>query len=259
MRRLAMAVMIFVLAGMGALPQTSIAQDQNWQLTFSEEFSGTGISDNWELLDPYGGFVRNNENDLAYTNDEQTFRVQDGVLSIIAHERPAEYDGQFRKYTSGIMSTKGRFSQLYGAFEVRFKAPQNCQGAFPAVWLAPESLEWPPEIDVVEHICKDPNTLYFNNHFFNSEGELDNNNAWTIIDSPVGEEFHTVTMIWDPDAIVWLLDGQEVHRATTGIPDQPMFPVITMVVGGNWAELPDETTKFPVEFQVDYFRIWQRV
>src|SRR5258708_25793122 len=72
--------------------------------------------------------------------------------------------GQDRPYTSGIITTKDKFTQEYGYFEMRARVPHG-QGLWPAFWLLHSGpLPW-TEIDIFEILGKDTTTMYMSNHW----------------------------------------------------------------------------------------------
>ena len=77
------------------------------------------------------------------------FRVQNGVLSIVASRTPPELKAVLfnNPYVSGILTTQESFSQKYGYFEIRAKIPLGI-GVWPAFWMLANDGGWPPEIDV---------------------------------------------------------------------------------------------------------------
>ena len=60
----------------------------------------------------------------------EALSVSSGMLHISAAARP----GDGLPYTSGTITTRGKFSQQYGYFEMRARVPQG-QGLWPAFWL----------------------------------------------------------------------------------------------------------------------------
>ena len=89
------------------------------------------------------------------------FRLADGKLEIVAEPLKEELR-QFtwgRSYTSGLLTTKASFSQMYGLFEIRAKMPKG-KGLWPAFWLLPVNRAWPPEIDVLEVLGDNTKKLY---------------------------------------------------------------------------------------------------
>lgn len=92
------------------------------------------------------------------------FDVRDGVLHVEARPIPADRlaavrerlmrSGQGRyaagvRYYTGRLSLEPTWSQTYGYFEAVARIPEGV-GLWPAFWLGPATLGWPPEIDVFE-------------------------------------------------------------------------------------------------------------
>ena len=105
-----------------------------------------------------------------------------------------------------MITTLHSFSQRYGYFEMRAKLPRG-KGIWPAFWLLPQDLSWPPEIDIMESIG-DPNTVYVTAHSTTKKAE-------GIKVGVKGDGFHTFAVAWDPKLIVWYVDGAEVGRQPT--------------------------------------------
>ena len=72
--------------------------------------------------------------------------------------------------------------------------------------------------------------------------------------------FHTFAVDWEPDHIIWYVDGVERRRITANIPTQPMYLVANLSVGapGSWAGPPSRYTVFPAQYKIDYIRVYQR-
>jgi beta-glucanase (GH16 family) len=226
-----------------------------WELAFSDEFDGDALDySKWTPKDPWG-VVRNDELQAYIV---KAFAVKDGVLSIRCEDEPAFYDGAKRDFRSGMMTTTGKFSQRYGRFEIRCRVPKG-RGLWPAFWLLPEPPAWPPEIDVLEILGQETDKIYFSNHWPDPAGRDGNSLSQTGEFKGVdfSDRFHTVAMEWRPGEIRWYVDGVERHRSDQSVPDQPMFLLVNLAVGG-WAGHPVAETKFPAEFLVDYVRVWRR-
>jgi len=73
-------------------------------------------------------------------------------------------------------------------------------------------------------------------------------------------DWHVFGVEWEPDRIVWYLDGEEYWRYEDAdhIPDVPMYLLVDLAVGGNWPGPPDGSTHWPADMLVDYVRIWKR-
>lgn len=221
------------------------------QLIFADEFDGAAVDQTkWVLQDPYGK-ERNHELQ-AYVSDAIT--VSDGVLQIKAERRLAIYDGKTRDYTSGMMSTYQKFDTQYGRFEISSQVPDG-KGLWPAMWLLPTNLGWPPEIDVFEVLGQNTSQVIFTNHWKDTDGEHQQNQG-TFQNGNFSEGFHVFAMDWSPTEIVWSVDGTERFRSTVGIPNEPMFLLLNMAIGGDWQGAPDDNTVFPAGFEVDYIRIY---
>jgi len=230
------------------------ADRPGWKLTFHDEFDGQAMdTQKWNPNDPWGR-ERNHELQAYVTN---AFKVKGGILCINTDKRQAFYSGKQRAYTSGMMTTQGKFSQQYGRFEIRCRVPKG-KGMWPAFWLLPDSLGWPPEIDVLEVLGHNPNKVYLTNHFRDEQKKHGSHGgSWSGPD--FSAQFHEFAVEWSPKAIVWFVDGVERFRSEKSIPQGKMYMLVNLAVGGDWPGAPDEKTQFPAAFEVDYVRVYQRV
>jgi beta-glucanase (GH16 family) len=242
-----LAAILFALPGLAQ-------QKPGWKLTFQDEFDGARLDlSKWNPQDPWGK-VRNRELQ-AYVKD--AFEVRGGVLHVKAEKRAAEYDGATRQYASGMMTTYGKFSQKFGWFEIRCRVPKG-NGLWPAFWILPDSLGWPPEIDVLENLGQDTQTAYFTNHFIGPDGRHASKGSGKVATPDLSADFHTYAVEWTPAAIVWYFDGVEKFRSEQGVPQQPMYMLVNLAIGGEWPVAPDDTTPWPSSFDVDYVRVYAR-
>ena len=170
------------------------------------------------------------------------------------------------EYTSARLITAGKFTQRYGRFEARMKMPRG-QGVWPAVWLLGADMPtqgWPDagEIDVMENVGKEPQTVYGTVHgpgYSGADGKAGTRRA----DAPLADAFHTYRVDWTPNRIVWFLDGVEYHRVTPSdlrgrdwVFDRPFYLLVNLAIGGTWPGNPDADTEFPARLLVDYVRVW---
>jgi beta-glucanase (GH16 family) len=179
------------------------------------------------------------------------FAVQNGTLSITFQPTPANLAprlGGF-KYVSGLITTQPSFAQQYGYFEMRAKLPRG-KGVWPAFWLLPADLSWPPEIDIMESVG-DPSKVYVTYHSKATKLE-----GKEIAVSP--DDFHTYGLSWDKDQIAWFVDGKEVRReATPADLHRPMYLLANVASGGDWAGVPDASTPLPARLTIDYIRAYR--
>ena len=155
-------------------------------------------------------------------------------------------------YSSGRITTLGRFSQMYGYFEIRARFDPG-RGLWPAFWLLPSGGGWPPEIDVMEVLGHEPNTVYATVHSTAAPRQ-------TVISQLSGRDdgWHRYGVRWGPETIDVFVDGIKTGSARTpSDAHQPMYMIVNLAVGGNWPGYPDAATKFPATLDVDYVRAWK--
>jgi beta-glucanase (GH16 family) len=194
--------------------------------------------------------------------------IEDGKLVLTARpEKVKGWRGRTFPYTSGMV-TSGRyyadprsatgFEATYGFFEIRAKIPAG-QGLWPAFWMLPSSHDSLPEIDIMEVLGHAPTLLELHLHRRDKNGEK-RSAAKTVATKDLSNGWHVYGVDWSPDRIVWYLDGQEVWRFSERetIPNEPMYLLINLAVGGSWPGNPDGTTRFPARFEIDYVRAWKR-
>jgi beta-glucanase (GH16 family) len=179
------------------------------------------------------------------------FATRGGMLEIAAQPVPEglsqRLDGY--RYASGLITSQPSFTQTYGYFEMRAKLPRG-KGVWPAFWLLPADLSWPPEIDVMESVG-DPGVVYATLH----SSQVKATGTETRV-SP--DDFHTFAVSWDKDQVIWFVDGREVKRMPTpGDMHKPMYLLANIALGGDWAGQPDHTTPFPARMSIDYIRAYR--
>jgi beta-glucanase (GH16 family) len=237
-----------------------------WSMTFHDEFDTFDLS-RWQTKYAWGGRSMNNEMEIyvdkGYAGTGtmplglNPFLVQNGYLSIRADHAPANIETQLagKSYTSGLLTSYGSFSQLYGYFEMRAQLPLG-RGLWPAFWLLPVDITWPPEIDIVEALMHQPTTIYTTIHMATTW----NPQAQTGFTSSVADtttSFHSYGVLWSPNSIAWYFDHKRI--ADTPAPSnmqKPMYLLVNLAVGGTWPGPPDATTKFPANMLIDYIRVY---
>jgi beta-glucanase (GH16 family) len=234
-------------------------RESGYVLTFNEEFTGSGIDPrHWRTAYRWGPEVTINQ-EIAYYVDTQNphnpipanpFSVQDGTLTIAA----TPYAHGKLKYASGVITTRRLFSQRYGYFEARMKAP-NGRGAWPTFWLLPESDVWPPELDIMEMTGLNTETLLLTQH----ENEGQNIGHSCHVRTPdMADDFHTYGLLWTKTDLFWYFDGEQVcHQPTAASVRVPMYMLINLAIGsGGWTGTPGPETRFPQTLMVRYVRAY---
>jgi beta-glucanase (GH16 family) len=188
----------------------------DWALTFGDEFEGTSLDlSKWATT--YADGSRTNNDELEWYVDDAHI-VSAGTLKLLA-----KYDTVQPgfPYTSGMISSHNGFSQAYGYFEASMKIPSG-YGLWPAFWLLPLPLNWPPEIDVMENLGKDTRRIYMYHHYSTNypyPGEPEGGSVGTSYYGPgYSSGFHTYGVEWSPSAITWYIDGVQRYRSTYKVP-----------------------------------------
>lgn len=232
-------------------------------LVWSDEFNGSGInSANWRY--DIGGWGWGNWESQYYTNRPENARVENGALIIEAHEE--DYLGS--GFTSARLITQNLREFQYGRVEARVKVPEGA-GTWPAFWMLGTGLgepgrTWPDvgEIDILEYVGREPNVVIGALHGpgFSGGGAID---QWSRQNAPIANDWHVVAVVWNYAGITWFLDGVQFHHVSRDDPpgnwvfDQPFFIILNLAIGGTLGGEIDPTLVFPLQYQIDYVRVYQ--
>jgi beta-glucanase (GH16 family) len=189
-----------------------------------------------------------------------TAREADG--SLMCYYGPCEY-------TSARLLTKERFEVAYGRLEARIKVPRG-SGLWPAFWMLGTDLDragWPTagEIDVMEHVGREPNEVFGTLHGPGYSGGQSYGQTYDL-GKPVADAFHVFAIEWQPDHIAWFIDGFQYFEASPAdaelqgkqwVFNQPFFLLLNVAVGGNFGGPVGPETEFPQNLLVDYVRLYQ--
>jgi beta-glucanase (GH16 family) len=225
------------------------ASGNGWQLVWSDEFDGTTLN-TAKWLNPDTGNGCNGYTQSSIV-EEDSYLDGNGNLVIRAKSQASGGCGP-NHYTSGQISTKGRFTQAYGKFEFRAQMPAGGGGIWPGLWLVPFNA-WPPEIDVLETVS-DMSTVYMNYHWTQNGHQ----EALASYSNPgLATGFHTYAVEWEPGIINWYIDGVQARPAVTGshVTNIPMGVLIDIYLGG-WAG--GVSAPLPQHMLVDYVRVYSR-
>jgi beta-glucanase (GH16 family) len=248
-----------------------------WQLTFSDEFDGQSIDrSKWKFSDFWGNrTLGGNAEKQCYFSKAVT--QSGGYLHITATPGAtpaADCKGAASdlQYISGLLSTSGcpwyekseecarlkPFAQSEGYFEMRAKLPKG-KGFWPAFWLVPLEDGTPPEIDIMEALGHQPNTVYQTYHYLDAaKAHQKAGNVYNGQD--FSTKFSTFGLDWHAGVLIWYIDGREVFRfASEAVSSKKMYLLLNLAVGGYWPGDPDATTSFPAEMLIDYVRVYKRV
>jgi beta-glucanase (GH16 family) len=243
---------------------TNPAANLNMKLVWSDEFDGTGLADSsrWAYEK---GVLRNKEAQYYVANRLENAQMRDGRMVITA--RKESWEGS--QYTSSSLTTRGKFEFRYGRVEVRAKVPRG-RGAWPAIWFLGAnigSVGWPKcgEIDLLENVGYNPDRVFFNVHTKKYNHTKKTNKGANIAVNNFPDEFHTYTLDWTPDKLIWSFDGKSVFEFVNEGNDEdawpfdkPIYLILNLAVGGTWGgQKGIDDAAFPMEYLIDYVRIYQ--
>lgn len=247
--------------------QTSGAPYGDMNIVWDDEFNGTNATPNpsiWTYDIGNGGWG-NNELEY-YTSRTNNAFVANGLLHIVAREESTNGSS----FTSARIKSEGLFSFTYGRLEWRAQMPYGV-GFWPALWMLGNnisSIGWPDcgEIDVLENKGTNTTLVQSSIHYGG-----DATGYYNFIDGTAITNFHTYTLDWTTNALLFYVDGHLFETQTswgnTNGPypfpfNQPFFLIMNLAVGGNYVGNPsvssiESQTAFPSQVLVDYVRIYR--
>ncbi|HUW92898.1 MAG TPA: hypothetical protein VMV74_07030 [Bacteroidales bacterium] len=220
------------------------------ELTFSDEFDGDA-PDRKKWLSKYfwGDKLLHDSysvaTDLQFYTPAENFEVRHSVLRIIT--RPQKISGKvwdpekgfFTKefaFTSGLLNSGVSFRQKYGIFTAKINLSDPAvRNAF---WLLGDRIT--PHIDV----CRSGSgKVWFD--LFSPTG----NHYKKNIGSRYLSGFFIFSLEWRPESLVWKINGEEVMRETSGVPQEEMYI--------NLAGGVDRPVGGISSMEVDWIRVYQ--
>lgn len=270
-RFIAMALGTFALAaGLALWPTAPIAEPSGQSSAqpnvdgfqgrpFIDGFDGESLdSTSWNTCYWWGCTIASN-GELQWYEPSQV-RVADGVLYLTADAVPVESpkDGLFQ-YRSGMISSgpskhggKPRFAFTYGAVEARLRVPAG-KGLWSALWMLPAFGTSRPEVDILEIVGNDTRTSW---HFFHPGDRKSKNFAHSEKGPDLADGWHVYRLEWLPGTLRWYVDGKLIFTVKSDqVPDEPMYVMANLAVGGRWAKSPSDSTQFPAALLIDYIEI----
>lgn len=251
-------------SGSGTANESASNPDLNWTLVWEDEFDVDGLPDStkwgYEV-----GYIRNNEKQY-YTNARlENARVEGGNLVI--ESRKESYEDF--EYTSASLNTFATAQWRYGRVEVRAKLPTGT-GMWPAIWMLGmnrSEVGWPRcgEIDIMENVGFNPDTVYANIHTASYNHVLGTNKGDKLYVPHPHEDYHVYAIDWYEDRIDFFVDEIEYfsfENEGTGEDAWPFaqehYLIINAAVGGAWGGARGiDDTIFPQVYYIDYVRVYE--
>ncbi len=235
------------------------------RILLDEDFDGTKLDTtiwntcHWWQED--GCTIGSNE-ELEWYLPQQV-AVSDGALQLTAEHRAiSASDGKDYGFASGMVTTgppahekAPKLAFTYGKVEARFRIPTG-QGLWPAIWLLPANEDSTPEIDILEVLGHDAGRLRMRLHPKDRDARSIGKKYVLPDGYTLAGGWHTIAVDWSPGKLVYYLDGRQVWQLVDEqVPDEPMYLVMNLAVGGAYPGPPDADTKFPAVFGIDHVRI----
>lgn len=268
--------------------QNGVAADLTEQkLIFSDDFSSGQLDrSKWNVRTT--GKVVNNEQQ-AYVDTDETIYVaaapdetnaENKVLVLHPRHRPGytTADGQRFDFISGRIDTRDKFDFQYGAAEARVLLPRGA-GVWPAFWILGYD-RWPGsgEIDVMEYVGE-TDWVSAGVHGPGYSGESGLVNKFFFSEREDAPSWHTYSVHWAPDSIVFKVDGLVVYRVTRPMVDffgswefdNRKYLILNAALGGTYpyktngvqtpyyglpAATVDLISEEAVKVAVDWVRVW---
>ena len=206
-------------------------------LAFDKGFSGSSLSTStWSSCYPSSICT-----DYGNSTEQEWYRrsadvVSGGVLHLVATATPtkgidASGAPKVFQYRSGMITTKKSFNFTYGYVQVVAQIPGGA-GTWPALWLLPQTTEWPPEIDIMENFG-DPNSIRTTYIEGTAVAPVQAASENFTTGSNLTTGYHTYGLLWKPGSLTWYLDGKVVDTfSSTTVSHQPMYFLANLAIDG---------------------------
>jgi beta-glucanase (GH16 family) len=246
-----------------------------YTLVFSDEFDESALdTSKWWTRFVYGGGTLDRLNDEKERYREHANHVMTGSSIKLMGYKVGTSDPAGVNYESGMLRSKT--TVRYGYVEARVKMPPGV-GSWPAFWLNPEDVTWPPEIDIFEFVNNGiddkPNMIHSGviDHGAQGSGFLfadpNFNKTWTFWTAPFDfpADFHVVAALWDQTSVATFVDGKMiVQRGYQWLHDDGgsagyAHVLLNYAIGGAWAgRYGIDDSAFPQGLEIDYVRVYQK-
>jgi beta-glucanase (GH16 family) len=236
-----------------------------WKLTFEDDFTTGKIDDKKWMNSFFWGKVLLNDRyvlagDQHFYTDNKNIEFNGTTLKIITRQEKARgkvwhplhgFSEKDFDFTSGMLSTAHSFRQKYGKFEAKIKVDGNFP-VYQAFWLKGEKIV--PEIDVFKFNMDKKNRFQMSSIW----GDPSNVKSAQRITSKISgssftSDFFIYSLEWAPEKITWKINNLEVFSTTTGIPDEPLF---LMLSSGIQKNAPIQ--QLPAAFEIDWIRCYEK-
>lgn len=233
------------------------------KLIWSDEFNSASQPDraywNYQLGDGCPDLCGwGNNEEQVYTQDVTNVRIEDGKLIIEAIKKDSIW-------TSARLTTRGKMNFTYGRIEFSAKLPSGT-GTWPALWMLGEAIDtqgWPAcgEIDVMEHVGRNPGVVQSALHSQSSFGDTENKGDTQV--ETFDAEFHVYGANWLENKIEFFVDDKifytyqpELLNEETWPFQHPFYVIMNIAMGGGLGG-PIDPALTKARMEIDYVRIYE--
>jgi beta-glucanase (GH16 family) len=217
------------------------------------------------------GFLRNEEEQYYTAGARANFQVSSDGLKLIAL-RETLPNAAYRKgagnwkqaraeahYTSTSLLSKAAWQNV--KIEI-VASVSGGKGAWPAMWLRSPNVKAFGEIDMMEHIGREPDIVHTAVHYGASLDSRDVKSADRTIPGLQGRDV-LYTAALTPDTVTVEIDDQPMmtmdrNLVTDGVRplQQPFNLIINLALGGAWPG-PIDDAALPAVLTIKSIRIWE--
>lgn len=194
---------------------------------FAASFSGSALDTSvWDTCYPWlsqqgcNNFGNHEESEWYLPSQ---VKVSGGLLHLVAQRKatlgtsstgaPKRYDCR-----SGMITSYPGLRFKYGYVQIIARIPSS-PGLWPALWLDPANLGWPPEMDMVESWGHG----VFAGSFFHPFPKGTKSDRGLISPPSAAAGWHIFALSWTRTQMTWLMDGKVTLTVRTKVPHQKMF------------------------------------
>lgn len=250
--------------------------DTDWRLAFEDEFDQGELDPSvWNIGYGWG----RQHSGWEYVRDEDVWVDDENdrlVLQADYNESHGPVDGDEppHHWYGGGVNTRDNVYQKQGYWEARIRLPEIVKGITPAFWAKPNTEEFPPEMDVMEHFSV-ANKTWSAIHWARNgippsdskDGLQTEYSAYTHDDNP-RENFVVYGAHWQDDRTEFYIDGNRYHTVSDGHSDdpklremnygEPFYTMFSTQFSDTWGD-PTQYDNYPYHWEVDWIRIWESV
>lgn len=251
---------------------------QRWMTaSFTDEFSGSALSANWNHRGP--NYEPASLRECSH-GDPQAVKVTGGTARISVMKDPAragekcvakkdgKSTGSYAYRLNGHIGTEGNVSMKYGFAAARIKM-HKLRGQHGGFWMQPATKvagSFSPkstgaEIDVIEYFGDDhPDGGLTSFVYWHPTAKGKTAGGWLPDPGQYGDDwsskFHVFSVEWTPKKYVFRIDGQVTHTITQGVSGQPEFLILSLLSSDYELQHLDGEDKLPQQMDVDWVKVW---